>query len=86
MFVMHVLWRDVDGGGSFGVGQEARVCLSYTQSVRVDGFTTALLYGRDGASEEDDAVHGAKQVCESIHPLAPVVRCSDFYILSVQLC
>ena len=37
------VWRDVDGSCSFGFGEEARVCLSYTQSVRVDGFTTALL-------------------------------------------
>ena len=44
--------------------------MRYTQSVRVDGFTAALLQGRDGSREEDDVVHWAKQVCESIHPLA----------------
>ena len=39
----NVAMSDVCHACSFGFGEEARVCWGYTQSVSVDGFTTALL-------------------------------------------
>ena len=61
--------RDVRGSSAFGFSQESCISLSYSQSVRVEIFTSPLAEVSDSASEQDDAVDWAEQVCEGVGPV-----------------
>ena len=70
--------RDFRRSDAFGFSQESCIRLSYTQSVRADIFTTALLALSDCASEQGDGVDWAELMCEGVGPVTARAGGSDF--------